>query len=175
MDSTQSGNKGKHEKCVDATVLARNVVLRTNGFSPYQHVLGRDLELSFDFLVLEADVAAVTIPVLDRPSERAVQIRQAARKAFVESQDDKAMRRALVARPRPWRDFKIGDQVAFWLENFDAVMTSIGFTRSTFDVCVNSLRSTAGKLEGILCVHVDDTICGGSGPWFFSKAHDHTD
>ena len=33
----------------------------------------------------------------------------------------------------------------------------------------NSLRSTAGSLEGILCVHVDDKICGGSGP-SFSKA-----
>ena len=41
------------------------------------------------------------MPVLDRPSECAIQIRQAARQAFVESQDDKAMRRALVARPRP--------------------------------------------------------------------------
>ena len=70
--------------------------------------------LSFDVLVPGADVAAVTMPVLDRPSERAVQIRQAARKAFVEIHDDKAMRRALVARPHPWRDFKVGDQVAFW-------------------------------------------------------------
>ena len=52
---------------------------------------------------------------------------------------------------------------------FDAVMTSIGFTRSTFNVCVHSLRGTAGSLEGILCVHVDDTISGGSGP-LFSKA-----
>ena len=102
------------KKCVDATVLAENVLMRTHGFSPYQHVFGRDPELSFDVLVPGADVAAVTMPVLDRPSERAVQIRQAARKAFVESQDDKAMRRALVARPRPWREFKVGDQVAFW-------------------------------------------------------------
>ena len=31
---------------------------------------------------------------------------------------------------------------------FDAVMTSIGFTRSTFDVCVHSLRGTAGSLGG---------------------------
>ena len=45
-------------------------------------------------------------------------------------------------------------------------MTPIGFTRSTLDVCVYSLRSTAGNLEGILCVNVDDTICGGSGPLF---------
>ena len=59
-------------------------------------------------------MAAVTMPVLDRPSERAIQIRQAARQAFVESQDDNAMRRALVARPRPWREFQVGDQVAVW-------------------------------------------------------------
>ena len=49
----------------------------------------------------------LTMPVLDRPIGRAIQTRQAARQAFVESQDDKAMRRALVARPRPWRDFKL--------------------------------------------------------------------
>ena len=54
------------------------------------------------------------MPVLDRPSERATRIRQEARQAFVECQDDKAMRRALVARPRPWREFQVGDQVAFW-------------------------------------------------------------
>ena len=48
-------------------------------------------------------------------------------------------------------------------------MTSIDFLRSTFDVCVSTLRGTAGNLEGILCVHVDDTICGGSGS-LFSKA-----
>ena len=69
---------------------------------------------SSDVLVPGADVAAVTMPVLDRPSERAVQIRHSARKAFLESQGDKAMQRALVARPRPWRDFKVRDQVAFW-------------------------------------------------------------
>ena len=45
-------------------------------------------ELAFDVLVPRADVAAVTMPVLDRPSERVSQIRQ----AFVESQDDRAMR-----------------------------------------------------------------------------------
>ena len=99
LDSTQPGDKGECEECVDATVLARNVLLRTHGFSPCQQVFGRDLELSFDALVPGADVAAVTMPVLDRHSERAVEIRRAARKAFVESQDDKAMRRALVARP----------------------------------------------------------------------------
>ena len=65
------------------------------------------------FWCLELTSAAVTMPVLDRPSERPIQIRQAARQAFVESQDDTAMRRALVARPCPWREFQVGDQIAF--------------------------------------------------------------
>ena len=56
-----------------------------------------------------------------------------------------------------------------WWKKFDAVMSSIGFSRSTFDVCLYTLKSIAGNLEGILCVIVDDTFCGGSGP-LFSKA-----
>ena len=54
-------------------------------------------------------------------------------------------------------------------KKFVAAMTSIGFVRSTFDVCVCALRGTVGNLQGILCVHADDTICGGSGS-LFSKA-----
>ena len=112
LDSTQPGDKAEYEECMDATVLARNVLLRTHGFSPYQHVFGRDPELSFDVLVPGADVAAVTMPVLDRPVPSRF-VKQHGT-AFVESQDHKAMRRALVARPRPWREFKVGDHVAFW-------------------------------------------------------------
>ena len=114
LDSTQPKDKREYEECIDATVSARNVLLRTSRFSPYQHVFGRDLELVFDVLVPGADVAAVTMPVLNRPSECATQIRQTARQAFVESQDDRAMRRAPLARPRPWRELQVGDQVAFW-------------------------------------------------------------
>ena len=57
-----------------------------------------------------------------------------------------------------------------WWKKFDAVMTSIGFSRSTFYVCVYTLRGTvSGNLEGILTVLVDDTICHGSGS-LFSRA-----
>ena len=114
LDSTQPKDKRAYEECIDATVSARNVLLRTHGFPPNQHVFGQDPELAFDVLVPGADVAAVTMPALDRPSARATQNRQAARQAFVENQDDRAMRRAPVARPRPWSEFQVGDQVAFW-------------------------------------------------------------
>ena len=42
-------------------------------------------------LVPGADVAAVTMPVLDRPSERSIQICQAARQDFVESQSQRGL------------------------------------------------------------------------------------
>ena len=61
LDSTRPKDKRQYEECVDATVSARNVLLRTHGFSPCQHVFGRDPELAFDVLVPEVDVAAVTI------------------------------------------------------------------------------------------------------------------
>ena len=53
-----------------------------------------------------------------------------------------------------------------WWKTFDALMTSTGFVRSPFDVCVHALRGAVGNFEGILCVHVDDTICDGSGALF---------
>ena len=67
LESTQPKDKREYEECIGATASARNVLLRTHGFSPYQHVFGRDPELNFDVLVPGADMAAVTIPVLDRP------------------------------------------------------------------------------------------------------------
>ena len=63
-ESTQPKDKREYEECIDATASARNVLLRTHGFNPYQHVFGRDSELALDVLVPGADVAAVTPPVL---------------------------------------------------------------------------------------------------------------
>ena len=62
----------------------------------------------------------------------------------------------------------LNDAPQRWWKKFDAVMTSIDFVRSTFDMCVYALRGTVGNLEGTMCVHVDDTICGGPG-YLFSK------
>ena len=47
--------------------------------------------------------------------------------------------------------YGLNDAPQRWWKKFDAVMTSIGFSRSTFDVCVYTLRSTAGNLEGTTC------------------------
>ena len=60
--------------------------------------------------------------------------------------------------------YGLNDAAQRWWKKFDAVMSSIGFSRSTSDVCDYIPRSTAGNLEEILCIHVNDTLCGGSGP-----------
>ena len=41
LESTQPKDKREFKECIDATVLARNVLLRTHGFSPYQRVRSR--------------------------------------------------------------------------------------------------------------------------------------
>ena len=111
--------------------------------------VGRDPELSFDVLLPGADVAAVTMPVLDRPSERAVQIRRAARKAFVESQDDKAKRRALVARPRPlerlqsWRSSCV---LARGQRSGECVLdTLVGMAEQLWWLCVRVQRTCGSR------------------------------
>ena len=50
--------------CRRKSVGQKRFCLRTHGFSPCQHVFGRDPEVSFDVLVPGADVAAVTMLVL---------------------------------------------------------------------------------------------------------------
>ena len=60
LEATQPKDKREFEECVDVTVLAGNVLLRTHGLSQYQHVFARDFELPFDVLVIGADVSAVT-------------------------------------------------------------------------------------------------------------------
>ena len=116
LESKQLIDNREVEKCIgiDATVLARDVLLRTHMYSPYQHVFRRDHEPVVDVWVPGPEATAMTLPVLDRSSECVTQIRQPARQALVECQDDKAMRPALVARSSSLREFEIGNQVAFW-------------------------------------------------------------
>ena len=48
LESTQPKDKRQYEECIDAAVSAKNVLLHTHGFSPYQHLFGRDPELASD-------------------------------------------------------------------------------------------------------------------------------
>eukprot|EP00435_Cladocopium_sp_Y103_P066707 s1366_g29.t1 len=55
-----------------------------------------------------------TVSLIVDAIDRAQKIRSTARDAVLDLQDDRALRRALNARPRVTRDFKPGDLVAYW-------------------------------------------------------------
>ena len=61
-------------------------------------------------------VIPATAGLSDLEVEKSQAIRTAARKAVVELQDDKALRQALLARPRVPVEFQAGELVAYWRE-----------------------------------------------------------
>ena len=55
------------------------------------------------------------------------------------------------------------DAPFLWYQAINEELLKLGFTQSPFDPCQYVLRHhQTGKLEGILGLHVDDGICGGS-------------
>ena len=61
------------------------------------------------------------------------------------------------------------DAPFLWYQAINEELLKLGFSQSPFDPCQYILRHhQAGKLEGVLGLHVDDGICGGS-PYFSDK------
>eukprot|EP00435_Cladocopium_sp_Y103_P038006 s382_g10.t1 len=67
-----------------------------------------------DLLNEPVNVVANTASIHDEAIARAQAVRASARKAVLALQDDKVLRRALLARPRKDRPFVSGDVVAYW-------------------------------------------------------------
>ena len=89
-------------------------MINVHGVTPHQYVFGRNPIIPSDLLDEPRAVVSATVSLQDHAIERSQQIRTTARKAVLDLQDDRAMRRALMARPRVTRDFKPGDLVAYY-------------------------------------------------------------
>lgn len=92
----------------------KNTMINVHGVTPHQYVFGRNPIIPSDLLDEPRAVVPATVSLQDHAIERSQQIRTTARKAVLDLQDDRAMRRALMARPRVTRDFKPGDLVAYY-------------------------------------------------------------
>ena len=90
---------------LDTVTEAKNSLLRQDGYSPYQHVFGRDPNIASDLLQSTLDVVATTAPLFEPSAERASAIKLAARTSLLQLQDDRSLRLALAARPRALRQF----------------------------------------------------------------------
>ena len=61
------------------------------------------------------------------------------------------------------------DAPFLWYQAINEELLKLGVSQSPFDPCQYILRHhQTGKLEGVLGLHVDDGICGGS-PYFSDK------
>ena len=102
-------------ECVDVTCEARNSLLRRAGYSPYQLVFGRDPEFPGDDLAEEKPDPISNSAILeDAIAEYQHRARSVARQEVLKQLDHRAARIALNARPRPLREFRVGDEVAVW-------------------------------------------------------------
>ena len=92
----------------------KNQMIQSYGFTPHQYVFGKSPHIPGDLLNEPLHVVPGTASLEVPATERAQALRTAARKAVLELQDDRSLRKALAARPRVAQPFKAGDQVAYW-------------------------------------------------------------
>ena len=93
---------------------AKNELIQVYGMTPAQFVFGRNPRVPSNLLDEPLNVLPATAPLYEESIARSVAIRQAARKAVIELQDNKALRLALAARPRVVGHFSPGTPVAYW-------------------------------------------------------------
>ena len=98
--------------CVIQAQVAKNSLISVSGASPYQLIFGKNPRVPQDLLQEDPHLVASEAVMVDSVFERSQLIRS--RKAVLEAQDDRALRQALRARPRPHRDFQSGDWVYYW-------------------------------------------------------------
>ena len=102
-------------ECVDATVEARNMLMKRNGYSSYQLVFGRDPEFPGDDILGDKPNEIANGAILeDAIAEYTFRARSIARQQVLEALDHRAARIALNSRPRPQREFRPGDEVSVW-------------------------------------------------------------
>ena len=106
-------NKEEWEQCVQIAHV-KNQSIQSYGYTPHQHVFGKNPTLPGDLLSEPLHVIAGTAGLSDDAIAKAQAIRCTARQAVVAMQDDKALRLALSARPRVTESFQPGDLVAYW-------------------------------------------------------------
>eukprot|EP00435_Cladocopium_sp_Y103_P053201 s487_g17.t1 len=100
--------------CVMQTLCAKNALISESGVSPYQLVFGRNPRIPQDLLQDDIHVPASDAVLAESGYQRSQAIRQAARLSVLQCQDNRALRLALRARPRPRREFVSGDWVYYW-------------------------------------------------------------
>ena len=100
IEHTQAAGREDMMILAAATSGAKNSLRRRCGFSPEQWVWGRDARIPADLIDGSGDIASHDAVLHDKPFSRRVLLRTAARRAFMEMQNDNGLRKALLGRTR---------------------------------------------------------------------------
>ena len=92
----------------------KNQMIQNHGFTPSQRVFGKNPGLPGDLLSEPVSTVPSTVSLQDEAIARSYEVRNAARRAVLSLQDDRTLRKALLARPRRDKPFTAGEVVAFW-------------------------------------------------------------
>ena len=101
-------------ECIHQTMEAQNSLTRRCGYSLFRLAIGRGPELPGDLLQDLPNVISSSSILHDDVAAHTARIRSNARLAVMQLSDNLATRRALDQRPRPFRRFSLGDEVAVW-------------------------------------------------------------
>ena len=113
VDDFSPQNKEQWLECV-VQAHVKNQMLQIHGLSPCQFVFGRNPNIPQDLLNEPLAVVPATASLTDDAIQRTQAMRTTARMTLIQMQDDRALRVALLARPRRAMCFKAGDMVAYW-------------------------------------------------------------
>ncbi|CAE7199062.1 RE1 [Symbiodinium sp. CCMP2592] len=108
-------SKPEVQELVDQVNNAVNSMPRVEGYSPYQHVFGRDIRIPGMITTDYDPVVNSSLVEGESVFERRMELRKAARRAFVDADSEQKIRKALEHRTRPERGpFEAGQMVYFW-------------------------------------------------------------
>lgn len=100
-------------ECVHAA-HCKNQLIQVYGMTPSQFVFGKNPRIPENLLDEPLDIVPATASLYQDALAKQVAIRQSARRAVVDLQDNRALRMALAARPRTSHVFSPGALVAYW-------------------------------------------------------------
>eukprot|EP00435_Cladocopium_sp_Y103_P042279 s1426_g11.t1 len=113
--------EAEFSRCLRQVFAAKNALSRVNGFTPEQCLLGKSKHLPGS-LISDPEASSHALADSDTPEglyfRQSLLRREAARKAYVQADNDSSFRRALLRQNRPGKVvFSSGDWVLYWRSN----------------------------------------------------------